>query len=43
MKEEVWNNILEKTREKNVEIRNVAGELLFRWLQGEFKVGNEKP
>jgi hypothetical protein len=41
MKPEVWDAVIKKAKEKNVEIENIAGELLFRWLQGEFKVGNE--
>lgn len=42
MKQEFWDAIVKKAKENDIELKNVAGELLFRWLQGEFKVGNEK-
>ena len=42
MKDEFWDAFIKKTKEKNIELRNVVGELIYRWTKGEFKLWDEK-
>jgi len=43
MKDEIWNAFIKKSKEKNIELRDVVGELIYRWTKGEFKLWDEKP
>lgn len=43
MKQEIWDAFVKKAKEKNIEIRDVVGELIYRWTKGEFKLWDEKP
>ena len=42
MKQEVWNNFIKKSQTVNISIENIVGELIYRWVQGEFKLWDEK-
>jgi hypothetical protein len=41
MKQEFWDSLIKKAKEKNIEIENITGELLYRWMKGELKLENE--
>ncbi len=43
MKQEIWDTFVKKSKEKNIEIRDVVGELIYRWTKGELKLWDEKP